>query len=395
MLKFSGFVCVLGIVLYLHNATPAQNLNEPNTHPEKVGKPVVNTVRETKHSTPPVEKAALEKPILPDKSDIVRGMALQISYTAGGIAPYIKAIDEIADLGANTVGLSTAGYQEHAGSVGITLDIRKCPSQEQFRQIIQHAKKRGLRVVLMPVLLLSNPRGSEWRGVINPPSWDEWFSSYLEFIKYFAKISLDNDVDAMSVGAELISTESFRDRWDKVIAEVRKIYHGKLFYSSNWDHYRNVTFWDKLDWIGMTSYHKLADEENPKEEVLLKSWSKIKKEILGWRKDIGKPILFTEVGWCSQPGASIEAWNYYRHQTASKAGLLEQKKCYEAFIHTWGGEKNLAGAMWWEWTLDGCGPEDFGYTPKGKPAEEVLKQWYQQGRKNGRLTKSDSKTLIE
>jgi hypothetical protein len=191
----------------------------------------------------------------------------------------------------------------------------------------------------------------------------------------------------MSVGAELISTESFSDRWGRVIDEVRKIYHGKLFYSSNWDHYNRVTFWDKLDWIGMTSYHKLADEENPKEEVLLKSWSKIKKDILTWRKGIGKPILFTEVGWCSQAGASIEAWNYYRHQTSSKAGLTEQKRCYDAFIRTWSNEKSLAGAMWWEWTTGGCGPKDFGYTPKGKPAEEVLKRWYQEGRRGVKLSR--------
>jgi len=236
MLKLGGFACVFGIVLYLHNTSPALSGNKDNTSQDNpiqteqmINKePEVEKIQTTVPILP-VRHASQEKPDMAPTGDIIRGMALQISYTAAGVEQYIKAIDEIADLGANTVGLSTAGYQEHAGSVGITLDVRKCPSTDQFRQLIQHARKRGLRVILMPVLLLSNPRGSEWRGVINPPSWDEWFSSYLEFIKYFAKVALDNDVEAMSVGAELISTESFKDRWERIIAEVRKIYHGKLF----------------------------------------------------------------------------------------------------------------------------------------------------------------------
>ena len=308
--------------------------------------------------------------------EMIKGVALQVNYTADGISQYLRAIDEIADLGANTIGLSTAGYQENAGSASINLDLRKCPTPEQFAKLIAKAHSRGMRVIIMPVILLSNPRGSEWRGVIQPPDWDEWFSSYLSFIKYFAKIGLDNNAYGLVVGAELISTETFRDRWITIIKQVRKIFHGKLLYSANWDHYRQVSFWDKLDLIGMTTYHKLADKENPPLETLLKSWQPIKKQILDWRKTINKPILFTEVGWCSQPGASIEAWNYYRHLAPSKAGLEEQKKCYIAFVQTWKNTPGIAGAIWWEWTISGGGPNDYGYTPKGKPALEILKKWF-------------------
>lgn len=368
LLKLTGFLLIIGLVMYLRATSPTVRAQtKPDASP----------------STAAFVTAADARV---QNRDIYRGMALQISYTANGIEPYLKAVDEIADLGANTIGFSTAGYQEHAGSSGITIDVRKSPSPDQFRQLIQRAKSRGMRVVIMPVLLLSNPRGSEWRGVINPPDWDEWFSSYLEFIKYFARIGLDNDIDALAIGAELVSTESFRSRWITIIDETRKIYHGKLFYSSNWDHYKQVSFWDKLDWIGMTTYHKLSDKEDPSPQILLKNWNKIKKDILSWQKTIDRPIFFTEVGWCSQPGASVEAWNYYRHQSPSKEGLKEQKKCYEAFIKCWRNEKEITGAMWWEWTLDGSGPDDFGYTPKGKPAEEVLKSWYHEGKSTEQIT---------
>jgi len=329
------------------------------------------------------------------QQDIVRGMAMQINYTADGIDKYLRMIDEIAELGANTVGLSAAGYQEHAGSAAITLDIRKCPSKRQFAQLIARARSHGLRVMLMPVVLLSNGRGNEWRGTIQPPDWDQWWSSYLSFIKYFAEVGQNNNVEILVVGAELVSTDASRDRWIQVIKEVRRTYHGTLLYSANWDHYTQVSFWDQLDVVGMTTYHELADKENPPLATLLENWSQIKKGILAWQKTIGKPIIFTEVGWCSQPGASIEAWNYYRHQSPSKQGLEEQAKCYEAFIRTWQKTPGVAGVMWWEWTNGPGGAKDYNYTPKGKPAERMLRQWFRQkGRTSTQPTRREGSTHL-
>jgi len=315
-------------------------------------------------------------PTSPDSPLPYHGVAIQVSWTADGIDRYIRMIDQIAELGADTIKISTAGYQEHAGSATINLELRKCPTGEDFRKLIGYAHSRGLRVILMPVVLLSNPRGSEWRGVIQPDDWDTWFAEYLKFIRHFAKIAAKNNVEVLVVGSELISTETFTDRWEKIIAEVRNIYRGKLAYSGNWDHYKVVKFWDKLDLIGMTTYYQLADEENPPLKTLMDSWAKIKSEILEWQRDIGKPILFTEVGWCSQPGASIEAWNYYRHSSPSPEGLEEQRKCYQAFMQTWSQEPAVGGIIWWEWTDDPGGPEDYGYTPKGKPAEDLLRAWF-------------------
>ncbi len=32
--------------------------------------------------------------------------------------------------------------------------------------------------------------------------------------------------------------------------------------------------------------------------------------------------------------------------------------------------------MMWEWPLVDGGPDDRGYTPKGKPAEHIMKEWF-------------------
>jgi hypothetical protein len=108
---------------------------------------------------------------------------------------------------------------------------------------------------------------------------------------------------------------------------------------------------------------------------MVKAWEPIKESILEWQGTIGKPILFTEVGWCSQEGASIEPWNYYHKQEASTKGHEEQRACYEAFLRAWGSVPQVGGVIWWEWTTYGGGATCYNYTPKGKPAEKVLRRW--------------------
>lgn len=302
-------------------------------------------------------------------------------------------LGQIADLGADTALISNAGYQEHAGSESFKIDPAVTPSREQWAEIFKIAHGNGLRVILMPIILLSDPRGTEWRGVINPPSWDDWMVQYREFLLHFARIAATNNVEVFMVGSELISAEKnvHVEKWKELIREVRKAFPGKLSYSSNWDHYKFVEFWDDLDLISMTSYYKLSNEPNPSMETLLEAWKPIRRGLLRWQAEVGKPLMFTEVGWCSQEGTSIEPWNYYRSQKPTAAGHEEQARCYRAFMETWKDEtvkakgSVLGGVIWWEWMNIPGGPDDYNYIPKGKPAEKELRKWFAQIRESRRL----------
>lgn len=324
------------------------------------------------------------------KADVpYHGVSWQIHSSEGCVQSARELLGQIADLGADAVLISNAGYQEHAGSESFKIDPKVTPSPEQWKQIFKIAHDSGLRVILMPIILLSDPRGTEWRGVISPPSWDDWFAQYRKFILHFARIAEENNVEVMTVGSELVSTEKYTDQWRKVVQEVRKVYHGKLSYSANWDHYKVVEFWDDLDLVGMTSYYKLSDEPNPSMETLLEAWKPIKRGLLKWQEEIGKPLVFTEVGWCSQEGASIEPWNYYYKQKATSGGLEEQRRCYKAFMETWSHTPQVGGIIWWEWTNTAGGTDDFNYIPRGKPAELELRRWFAAMRREysaGRVT---------
>lgn len=312
---------------------------------------------------------------IPD-SAVFHGLAVQLYTGENCWERFGRLMPEIAALGADTVLLVVHAYQDHAGSMNLRRHGTKTPTDADVGRIIDHAHRCGLRVILMPIVLLEYPRGSEWRGRIKPPDLDGWFRRYTEFILAFARVAEKHDVELYMIGSELVGLESSTDRWRRLVGEVKQFYRGKLGYSANWDHYRPVQFWDLLDVAALTSYYQLSNHPGPTVDEVAKAWEPFKKDILEFQREIRKPIMFTEVGWCSQEGAAVEAWNYYHKQEATAAGLQEQAVLYEAFMQVWGDEPTVGGFLWWEWTPDAGGPDDYNYTPRGKPAEKLLREWF-------------------
>lgn len=303
------------------------------------------------------------------------GLALQVQSAPDALAKYGRLIHEVADMGAPCVMLSVNGYQEKVESTIIRTRPEECPSDEVWLELIDVAHEAGLKVVLMPKILLAKPNG-KWRGKIQPTSWGAWFSWYRKFILHFARLAETGGVEMFIVGSELVSSEKHTEHWRKIIRDTRGVFRGLLAYSANWDHYTGIRFWSDLDVIGLTTYHKLADEPGPTLDQLCRAWRPIHDKITSWRETVGRPILFTEVGWCSQEGCSIEPWNYYHKEKATAAGHEEQRRNYQAFIDTWADEPEVAGLIWWEWNDAEGGADDFTYTPRGKPAEALLRKLF-------------------
>jgi hypothetical protein len=310
-----------------------------------------------------------------------RAVVLQIQRV-DYIDKYKRCIDEIADLGADSVKFVLDARQENGSSSRIFLDMRMTPTPQQLGELIQHAKSRKLRVIVMPIVLLDAPRGTEWRGRIAPESWDKWWQSYREMMHHFSWICEANGVDVMVVGSELVSTEAQVDQWTRTIEQVRKEFSGKLTYSANWDHYNTIKFWDQLDFIGMNSYWSLGKNKDASLEEIKKNWAKIQGELFEFQKKVKKPIFFLEVGWCSMSNMAHEPWDYTKDDREAPTDNELQRRLYEGFFESWHGRPELGGFGIWQWTPD-PDPKDTegqeqklrGYTPKDKPAEKVLREW--------------------
>jgi hypothetical protein len=300
------------------------------------------------------------------------------------IERYEHSIDEVAAIGADTVMFVVDPRMEHGESNLIYLDMRKTPTPDALKRLVGHAKGKNLRVILMPIVLLDAPRKStEWRGTIKPESWDVWFQSYTEMMTHFAWIAQASGVDMLVVGSELVSTEKQTEQWRKVIAHVRGIFKGKLTYSANWDHYSNVPFWDQLDLIGMNSYWSLDEGKKNKAEIgdIKQAWRDIQEDLLPFAAGKGMPIVFLEAGWCSISNAAHEPWDYTRSDLSIDFDL--QRRLYEGFFQSWHGNPQLGGFSIWEWTptpdrddREAMESERRGYTPEGKPAEAVVREYF-------------------
>jgi hypothetical protein len=285
---------------------------------------------------------------------------------------YVECIDEAADLGANAVKIVVDARQEDGQSNVMYLDHRRTPSPDDLGRLFRHAESRGLDVIFMPIVLVDDPKGDEWRGTLTPESWATWFESYRGILQHFLWVADGNGVDVVVIGSELLSSERQVEEWRKTIAFCRERFGGRLTYSANWDHYQDVPFWDELDLIGMNSYWRLGGEDASVEEIV-GNWRRIQRELEPFVRSQGKPLLFLEVGWCSLENAASEPWDYTQPVPID---LELQARLWTGFWQAWHGTPWLGGMSVWEWPPGDGGPDDRGYTVENKPAEDVLRQWF-------------------
>ena len=311
------------------------------------------------------------------------GFALNLHY-GDRVEPHLRAIDELAQLGVDSVEILTPAFQQDGASEQIEIEARpkRSPRREHLVALLQHARRRGLATTLMPVVLFSRPRGNEWRGKISPENWDKWWHSYDRMIDYFLELAVETDVQVFSVGSELLTTERQSERWRKLIRRVRSRFDGQLMYSANWDHYHVPTFWQDLDLIGVSGYWDLttlAGKATPTDAQLERRWRQIKQQLLAFAVEQDRPLVLTEVGYPSLPWGLKDPWNYVNSNKAPSDGDT-QARGYRAFLAAWSEDLAAPGAIggvfFYEWDPYRQGDKnDTGYGIRGKPTHQILQQW--------------------
>jgi len=290
-----------------------------------------------------------------------------------------KNLGEIRGLGANSVSIVIPWVTPDVRSEKIAPRGDMTPSDGSLRAAIREAHLAGMRVLLLPLIYVDEMAEGEWRGTISPPDWGRWFRSYERMILHYAAVARDEKVELLSIGSELCSTEGKKEEWLGIVSRVRRDYDGALTYSANWDHRESVSFAESLDFLGMNAYFELSDDPDAGVDELLRSWVGIQKEVEAWRSRVGKPLVLTEVGYPSRRGATANPWNY---EAGGPPDLDAQERGYRAFVSAWTGYPALEGVYFYLWWGEG-GPADVGYTPRGKPAESVIKEWYSRGLPGG------------
>ena len=243
---------------------------------------------------------------------------------------------------------------------------------------IQYAQALKLKVMLKPHVWV---RGQGWTGDFKLDSnedWEKWEKSYSDYILPLAKIANSLNVEMLCIGTEYRKAATLRPKfWRKLIVEVRKIYSGKVVYAANWDNYKNVVFWDQLDFIGIDAYFPLSSKRTPSVEELNKNWLGIKSEIKNFSKKWNKPILFTEFGYQSIEYTTDGHWKY--NQDTLSVNLQNQVVAYQSIFDTFWEEPWFHGGFLWKWHSNHSragGVENKRFTPQNKPAQKTIRDWY-------------------
>lgn len=335
---------------------------------------VVALARPASPGGDPVEPAWVDT--LPEPaatSDMQEGIAVGLFFEEEG-GTWESYLWEAARTGATHVSIVARLAMHDVRATEVRSSPGMTPSDDELRDAIRHAHALGLEVLFFPIVWLEHRETGEWRGRIVTNDLDAWFDSYRDHLVHWAQIADEEGVALFSVGSELGSLERHTDRWLAVIDAVRAEFDGELMYSANWDHYHRTTFWDAVDYIGVTGYYELAprDGDIPGVDGLVEAWAPVEASLAAVAERHDRPVVITEIGYVSQTDAARYPWNY---TLTGDVDLRAQRDLYEAMFRALDGEPWLGGVYVWNWFGDG-GVDDDGYTPRGKPAEHVVRHWF-------------------
>jgi len=288
----------------------------------------------------------------------------------------------LAATGAGWMGLLTTWYMETKSSSAIAPNPSSSNDDDVVRRAIDEAHALGLKVMLKPHV---DVRDGTWRAQITPGDAGAWFDSYAAFMDHYAAIAAERNVDMLCVGTELISMtrSTYSGQWASVIARVRSRYKGPLTYAANAndaaDEFTSATVWPLVDVLGLDVYTALTSKTNPTRAELAAAWRRNKDgndmvaAYRNFQQAWGKPLVFTEIGYRSLDGTNGAPWDWGKTAAADPG---EQADCYAAMYDVWSKESAwFRGPFWWAWDVNAPATGDNGYNPRGKPAEDVLRQW--------------------
>ncbi len=289
-----------------------------------------------------------------------------------------QSLTQLAATGADWISLIVTCYQETIAATSIQCPSTLTPTDADLIHVIQKAKSLNLKVMLRPIVDLSNDP-THWRGEIdfgaNQNTWNQWFNSYRTFIVRYAQLAQAYGVEQFCVGVELEGTAGQESQWRQTIAAVRAVYSGPLTYSANFDGLDRVKYWNALDLIGVDAYFGLTNKASPTVSELKAGWQPHIAALQALSQQWNKPVIFTEIGYRSVDGTNIAPWDWIAD---GPVDLQEQMDCYQALFESFLNITWMKGVFMWAWGTDPNqgGPTDTYYSPYHKPALNTLSSYF-------------------
>lgn len=274
----------------------------------------------------------------------------------------------------------------YAGAPGETEYFKQTDStmtDADLRKEIESAHGLGMKVLMKPHIWSRDFwSGQEWHGSVrqeDAAAHDRWWASYRALILHYARLSQEADADALCIGTELVKmTEGRAKAWRGLIADVREVYDGLLTYAAHWEReVDQVTFWDDLDAIGVSAYFPLKAPNDPTVAQLVEAWQPHRARLAKLHQRYDRPVVFLEVGYRDVADAHREPWVH----RGGKANGAAQANAFEALFEAWTDARWWRGVFIWKTFTDPTRAhrrgDGTGHSFRGKPAEQVIRKWFE------------------
>lgn len=296
-----------------------------------------------------------------------------------------KHIDPIKKVSANYICLMPFAFLKDIKNPNLQYNSKRQWIGETKKGVTQYAnliRNNHLKLMIKPQIWV-------WRGAFTgtirmqtEADWNILETAYTSYILDFAKLAETLHAEIFCIGTELEYFVADRpEYWKQLIKEVKKVYKGKLTYAANWNEYKKTSFWKELDFIGVDAYFPTSEKKNPTINDVKSGLNTYKKALMQISINKNKPILFTEFGFRSVDYAARKPWDSKRIE--DHINLKAQSNSLEAVFNSFWPEKWFAGGFLWKWFVHherAGGINNNRFTPQNKPAEKIIKQYYNQYR---------------
>ncbi|AJR02545.1 glycoside hydrolase family 113 [Siansivirga zeaxanthinifaciens] len=305
-----------------------------------------------------------------------------VSFVASREQINEKHVKPLIDIHANYAAVMPFGFIRNLEHPDIVFNTDRQwfgETREGAKQYIETLKKKHIKIMLKPQIWVWH---GEFTGNIKMQSEANWKileDSYTRFILEFAALAGQTNADIFCIGTELETFVNNRpEYWFDLINKIKLVYHGKLTYAANWNEFNSTPFWNELDYVGIDAYFPVSTSKTPTLEECLKGWKSHKNDIIQTYKTYNKPILFTEYGYRSVDYSGKQPWESNRDM--DQVNLEAQNNTTQALFETFWDEDWFAGGFVWKWFINHDevgGEQNFMFTPQNKPAEAIIKTYYE------------------
>jgi hypothetical protein len=312
--------------------------------------------------------------LLPQNGSPARSLLFQrgVNFTAEGRAGYTPEVARPMLLKLRVYGVNSIALVPYAFSAPDRPMVRfggGWEREENIASVAAAARELGFKVLLKPQVWM---RGSFTGDLYFERAEDraEWFRQYEQYLIAQAKLATRIRADLFCVGVEFVKLSRDESQWRRLIALARKHYRGPITYAATQGaEFEDLRFWDAVDYIGLNQYYPLTAEYSAAEIA-----ARVEQVARRWKK----PVIITETGFSSYESPHLAPWD----ETPRQVAPADQARAYEAVFRAFYGKPWLHGIYWWKVGTNGYGgPQDGSHTPWGKPAMEVVKRWYLNGRR--------------